>query len=118
MTNTCGIILAGGNGTRLYPLTSVTNKHLLPIYDKPMIFYPPSTLMMAGIRGIAIITRARDKELYSSLLGDGKNFGIKIRYLTQDNANGVPEGREFSRFRLLTLRIMELLPLIIIQRRF
>jgi glucose-1-phosphate thymidylyltransferase len=91
MNKTCGIILAGGNGTRLYPITSAINKHLFPIYDKPMIFYPLSTLMMAGIRDIAIITRARDKELCSSLLGDGKNFGIKIRYLTQDKANGVPE---------------------------
>jgi glucose-1-phosphate thymidylyltransferase len=107
MKNTCGIILAGGNGTRLYPLTSVINKHLLPIYDKPMIFYPLSTLMMAGIRDIAIITRERDKELYYSLLGDGKNFGINIEYLTQDNTNGVPEayviGEQFISERNVTL---------------
>jgi glucose-1-phosphate thymidylyltransferase len=91
MANACGVILAGGNGTRLYPLTSVVNKHLLPIYDKPMVFYPLSTLMMAGIRDIAIITRAADRDLYFSLLGDGKSFGINITYLSQDKANGVPE---------------------------
>jgi glucose-1-phosphate thymidylyltransferase len=92
MSNRCGILLAGGNGTRLFPLTKSINKHLLPVYDKPMIFYPLSTLMMAGIRDIAIITRSIDLDLYKNLLGDGSSFGISITYLVQDKANGIPEG--------------------------
>lgn len=91
MPDTCGIILAGGNGTRLYPLTRSINKHLLPVYDKPMIFYPLSTLMMAGIRDISIITRSVDVDLYSNLLGDGSAFGISLSYLVQNEANGIPE---------------------------
>lgn len=92
MSNKCGILLAGGNGTRLFPLTKSINKHLLPVYDKPMIFYPLSTLMMAGIRDIAIITRSIDFNLYKNLLGDGSGFGISLTYLVQDQANGIPEG--------------------------
>lgn len=92
MSNRCGILLAGGNGTRLFPLTKSINKHLLPVYDKPMIFYPLSTLMMAGIRDIAIVTRSIDIELYRNLLGDGSAFGISLSFLVQDKANGIPEG--------------------------
>lgn len=92
MSNRCGILLAGGNGTRLFPLTKSINKHLLPVYDKPMIFYPLSTLMMAGIRDIAIVTRSIDVDLYRNLLGDGSAFGISLSFLVQDKANGIPEG--------------------------
>lgn len=92
MPSRCGILLAGGNGTRLFPLTKSLNKHLLPVYDKPMIFYPLSTLMMAGIRDIAIVTRSIDEDLYKNLLGDGSAFGITLSYLIQDQANGIPEG--------------------------
>ena len=92
MTDVCGILLAGGNGTRLFPLTITSNKHLLPVYDKPMIYYPLSTLMMAGIRDIALVTRTQDADLYRKLLGDGSALGISITYLTQDKANGIPEG--------------------------
>lgn len=92
MSNYCGVIMAGGNGTRLFPLTRAVNKHLLPVYDKPMIFYPLSTLMIAGIRRIAIVTRSRDRLIYEELLGDGKNLGITLDYLTQDQAKGIPDG--------------------------
>ena len=83
--------MAGGNGTRLYPLTKSVNKHLLPVYDKPMIFYPLSTLMMAGIRRIAVVTREVDKHLYQNLLGNGSRFGVELHYVTQDVARGVPD---------------------------
>ena len=88
----CGLIMAGGNGSRLLPLTKSVNKHLLPVYDKPMILYPLSTLMVAGIRRIAIITRSADHELFRNLLGDGKKYGIELEYLKQDYARGVPDG--------------------------
>jgi glucose-1-phosphate thymidylyltransferase len=88
---TCGIVLAGGNGTRLFPITKSVNKHLIPIYDKPMIYYAISTLMMTGIRRIAIVTREIDSELFKNLLGDGSRFGISITYLTQDYAKGIPD---------------------------
>jgi len=88
---TCGIVMAGGNGTRLYPLTKSVNKHFLPVYDKPMIFYPLSTIMMAGIRRIAVVTREIDKHLYQNLLGDGSRFGVELSFVTQDVARGVPD---------------------------
>jgi glucose-1-phosphate thymidylyltransferase len=86
-----GIILAGGNGSRLSPLTKVTNKQLLPLYDKPLIFYPLSILMLAGIRDILIITNPNEDINFKKVLGNGSNFGIKIQYLTQQKPNGLPE---------------------------
>ncbi len=86
-----GIILAGGTGSRLSPLTKVINKQLLPLYDKPLIFYPLSILMLAGIRDILIITNPNEDINFKKILGNGSNFGIKIQYLTQNKPNGLPE---------------------------
>ena len=88
---TKGLLLAGGKGTRLAPITSVVNKHLLPIYDKPMIYYPLSTLMLSGLREIALITNPGDVSTFQKLLGDGSQFGIELTYLIQDKPNGLPE---------------------------
>ena len=96
LSDTCGIILAGGTGSRMHPATKAVNKHLLCLYDKPVIFYPLSTLMLAGVKDICLICAPEYETDFQKLLGDGSEYGIQIKYILQDNPNGIAEAYKLA----------------------
>ena len=97
-----GIVLAGGNGTRLYPSTLAVSKQLLPVYNKPMIYYPLSTVMLAGVQDILLITKPEDTSQFHNLLGDGSDFGISLHYAVQSTPTGIPDALTIGRHFLGT----------------
>ena len=101
-----GIILAGGSGTRLYPVTHAMGKSLLPVYNKPMIYYPLSTLMLAGIRDILLITTPEDVSKFQTLLGDGTQFGIQLQYQVQPKPEGIAQAFLVERNLLRAVRVL------------